>query len=498
MGSSSRRMSKRGREGEENPTDADESASAVLKRQKQDASGKAEDAGAAPAKEKLGGSLTAAPAIAGGWGAPVLNFGSSNSKAAAPGVPSFPGLLSSTASGGKAPSFSFSSKPSFQLGGDNKFGGLSFLTKPLASLEKEEEGKKKFWTIKLQGATTTIQQGETGSLGTTEEKKHDTADQAEAFAKAQVEAQRGGGWADATTQGAAAAPKLLFGSADSAGTKDTKALNNLFGSVTSTKAAAPAPETVASGSKLTAEEQEKLDVAAKNSFSNFKMPSFSANPDTGLGGKPANLSFGASSSAATSAPPPSTSGFSSLFGSALGADGEASKATTFDASAADSAALTEALGAAAEQSLGSPAGAADMKMKTVDLAKIDAKTGEEAEEILIQVKDAKLFVFCKEEGDAGKWREAGRGTLNVNSNPDTKQVRIVMRRHETKQLVLNAALWEGMPYTFAGEKDLRISCCALESDEIKQHLIRVMGEPTLPKMLDSVITKVIAKAEEAK
>merc|ERR1712166_285629 len=425
MGSSSRRMSKRGREGEENPTDADESASAVLKRQKQDASGKAEDAGAAPAKEKLGGSLTAAPAIAGGWGAPVLNFGSSNSKAAAPGVPSFPGLLSSTASGGKAPSFSFSPSP-------------SHLSK----------GRKKFWTIKLQGATTTIQQGETGSLGTTEEKKHDTADQAEAFAKAQVEAQRGGGWADATTQGAAAAPKLLFGSADSAGTKDTKALNNLFGSFTSTKAAAPAPETVASGSKLTAEEQEKLDVAAKNSFSNFKMPSFSANPDTCLGGKPANLSFGASSSAATSAPPPSTSGFSSLFGSAFGADGEASKATTFDASAADSAALTEALGAAAEQSLGSPAGAADMKMKTVDLAKIDAKTGEEAEERLIQVKDAKLFVFCKEEGDAGKWREAGRGTLNVNSNPDTKQVRIVMRRHETKQLVLNAALWEGMPYTF--------------------------------------------------
>ena len=42
-------------------------------------------------------------------------------------------------------------------------------------------------------------------------------------------------------------------------------------------------------------------------------------------------------------------------------------------------------------------------------------------------------------------QEAGRGTLNVNSNPDTKQVRIVMRRHETKQLVLNAALWEGMP-----------------------------------------------------
>ena len=54
-----------------------------------------------------------------------------------------------------------------------------------------------------------------------------------------------------------------------------------------------------------------------------------------------------------------------LFGSALGADGEASKATTFDASAADSAALTEALGAAAEQSLGSPAGAADMKMKVI-------------------------------------------------------------------------------------------------------------------------------------
>ena len=46
----------------------------------------------------------------------------------------------------------------------------AFLTKPLASLEKEEEGKKKFWTIKLQGATTTIQQGEVGvtvhSLGT--------------------------------------------------------------------------------------------------------------------------------------------------------------------------------------------------------------------------------------------------------------------------------------------------------------------------------------------
>ena len=56
---------------------------------------------------------------------------------------------------------------------------------------------------------------------------------------------------------------------------------------------------------------------------------------------------------------------SGLFGSALGADGEASKATTFDASAADSAALTEALGAAAEQSLGSPAGASDMKMKVI-------------------------------------------------------------------------------------------------------------------------------------
>ena len=158
---------------------------------------------------------------------------------------------------------------------------------------------------------------QTGSLGTTEEKKHDTADQAEAFAKAQVEAQRGGGWADgeldgavycthclvamqlrrrvllrlqscslvAQTQPARKTPKpstiYLAGTRSSHCSAVRNDRARVFDSFTSTKAAAPAPETVASGSKLTAEEQEKLDVAAKNSFSNFKMPSFSANPDTG-------------------------------------------------------------------------------------------------------------------------------------------------------------------------------------------------------------------------
>lgn len=117
-----------------------------------------------------------------------------------------------------------------------------------------------------------------------------------------------------------------------------------------------------------------------------------------------------------------------------------------------------------------------------------------------------------------------------------------MRRSETKQLVLNAALWEGMPvsgydatcsndqqiilagiamcvmtseatgcaqYKFLEGKGVQLSCADLDG-EIQQHLIKVesayfhharhtesfyqvMGDATSgPKQLDSVLSKAIA------
>jgi len=186
-------------------------------------------------------------------------------------------------------------------------------------------------------------------------------------------------------------------------------------------------------------------------------------------------------------------GVTGLFGSVKG-DGNQDGKSTFDSSGADSAVLTEALQTNTQEQAGGQM-ASPRTNTTIELPTVEPKTGEEAEERLLQVKDAKLFVFRKEDGD-GKWKEAGRGTLNVNRNPDTSQVRLVMRRNETKQLILNAALWQGMPYKFVGGKDVRISCSGLESSDIKQHLIRVMGEPCIPKTLDAIISKHISVEEK--
>eukprot|EP00658_Telonema_sp_P-2_P084264 TRINITY_DN9304_c0_g1_i4.p1 TRINITY_DN9304_c0_g1~~TRINITY_DN9304_c0_g1_i4.p1 ORF type:complete len:507 (-),score=138.93 TRINITY_DN9304_c0_g1_i4:309-1829(-) len=411
--------------------------------------------------------------------------------------PVFPGLFSQAGGAdgeGAKPglNLSFGSKPPVFGSGTGKFSGLTFLTKPLANLVSPEgEGceKKRFWEIKVKGSLTTVREGEVGGLGETVDKQHESDAIAQTFAEEQIQGQKDKGWTDAPKTEPL---KSLFGTQDTA----AKPLGSLFGSFSENKGNKGAA--VAAGGKptgsLTQDEQDKLAAKARESFTNFKMPAFSADPQTGLGSMPATLSFGSGVGAAVTAPTTGAPGFTSLFGSA----GE--QQSSFDGSAAEAEAqdLKEAIKEQESLDLGATVASPTAMAKAMDLPTVEVKSGEESEERLLQVKDAKLFVFRKSGAgteDPGKWKELGRGSLNVNRNPETQQQRIVMRRHETKQLVLNAAIGAGMPYKFVGDKECRLSCAGLEHDgTIQQHLIKVMGDPSGPKMLHDVLTKAIAQA----
>ncbi|ELU07305.1 hypothetical protein CAPTEDRAFT_48335, partial [Capitella teleta] len=126
------------------------------------------------------------------------------------------------------------------------------------------------------------------------------------------------------------------------------------------------------------------------------------------------------------------------------------------------------------------------------MAKVDVKTGEEAESNVFQL-NAKLYVF---ETTTQTWIERGRGFLRLNdlSEPDGSsfQSRLVMRTQGSLRLVMNTKIWPGMTVQRASPKSLRIS--AVDQDEgVKIFLITAS-----PKDSDQIFSAIDSRIQQLK
>lgn len=84
----------------------------------------------------------------------------------------------------------------------------------------------------------------------------------------------------------------------------------------------------------------------------------------------------------------------------------------------------------------------------VSLPEQEARTGEEEEKVLFTA-DGSLYEF---DSVTGRWRERGKGEFKVNASdkgePSVQHARMVMRQNGNLRLLLNAAVYPGMPVQF--------------------------------------------------
>ncbi|UYV77500.1 RANBP2 [Cordylochernes scorpioides] len=78
--------------------------------------------------------------------------------------------------------------------------------------------------------------------------------------------------------------------------------------------------------------------------------------------------------------------------------------------------------------------------------KVDAKTGEEDEQVLYSHR-AKLFRYCD-----GEWKERGIGDVKILRHPETGRLRLLMRRDQILKLCLNHLLPASTGFVSKGEK----------------------------------------------
>ncbi|KAL6948982.1 Ran GTPase-binding protein yrb1 [Hanseniaspora vineae] len=69
----------------------------------------------------------------------------------------------------------------------------------------------------------------------------------------------------------------------------------------------------------------------------------------------------------------------------------------------------------------------------VQLEKVDVKTNEEQEEVLLKLR-AKLFRL---DAEAKEWKERGTGDVKILQHKETKKVRLLMRRDKTLKVCAN-------------------------------------------------------------
>jgi len=237
--------------------------------------------------------------------------------------------------------------------------------------------------------------------------------------------------------------------------------------------------------------------AGAGGFKNFSMPSFGSGSFGSSGFGSGKISFAAAGSTLLS---DSKSGaFTSMFGSCGGDRKEEDKEkASFDAAAAAAPAadLAKALQEKAQEEKKDVDDVVQTPKAAVsELPEVDQKTGEEGEQRLFAANDVKLYMFKK--GAENRWKECGRGALHVNRNTESGCCRIIMRRANTHQLVLNARLWADMLCDQLGEKEVRISC-ADEDGAIQMYSVRVLQGSGCAKELAKVIDenkKSIAESE---
>eukprot|EP01126_Amoeba_proteus_P022160 TRINITY_DN2246_c0_g1_i6.p1 TRINITY_DN2246_c0_g1~~TRINITY_DN2246_c0_g1_i6.p1 ORF type:complete len:114 (+),score=30.11 TRINITY_DN2246_c0_g1_i6:137-478(+) len=69
---------------------------------------------------------------------------------------------------------------------------------------------------------------------------------------------------------------------------------------------------------------------------------------------------------------------------------------------------------------------------TYVLKTVETKTGEEEEEVLLNVR-AKLYRWDSDES----WKERGTGDLRILKHPQTKKIRVLMRRDKILKICAN-------------------------------------------------------------
>ena len=109
------------------------------------------------------------------------------------------------------------------------------------------------------------------------------------------------------------------------------------------------------------------------------------------------------------------------------------------------------------------------------------KTGEEDEEHLFMAQDVKVYNF-----NDGKWKECGRGELHVNKNTAKNYSRVIMRRKNTRQVVLNGRLWPEMMSKVVSDKEVRLSFTDDEGG-VQMFSIRVLRPAGGAKELNNII-----------
>jgi len=156
-----------------------------------------------------------------------------------------------------------------------------------------------------------------------------------------------------------------------------------------------------------------------------------------------------------------------------------------------------------------------------ELSKEDLATGEEGEDILMEIDRAKLFVLedvpivtegDKEEEDKDKkdkkevptkkeWKERGKGSVKILENKEKKSVRVVMRRSVTLQTILNFGVLV-LTRTEVEKAGKGVVIHSIEKDEsgkpkTKTYLLKTADKEVAEKF-SKIISDVVAKMKEKK
>uniref|UniRef100_A0A1A9YUI2 E3 SUMO-protein ligase RanBP2 n=1 Tax=Glossina morsitans morsitans TaxID=37546 RepID=A0A1A9YUI2_GLOMM len=115
--------------------------------------------------------------------------------------------------------------------------------------------------------------------------------------------------------------------------------------------------------------------------------------------------------------------------------------------------------------------------------KVEAKTGEEEEEILY-IHRAKLYRFTE-----GEWKERGLGNVKILRHLVTKRLRVVMRRDQVLKICLNHALNEDLEYKRKDDKSwlFAVNDFSEEIMELQKFSLRFKNKKIAEDFMEAVM-----------
>eukprot|EP00727_Mastigamoeba_balamuthi_P008334 m51a1_g4122 hypothetical protein (329) ;mRNA; f:162519-163862 len=130
-------------------------------------------------------------------------------------------------------------------------------------------------------------------------------------------------------------------------------------------------------------------------------------------------------------------------------------------------------------------------VKTQALSKDQLKTGEEDDEVLLEISPVKLYklALASPEAKVKSWVERGRGSLRFSLNKQTNKARIVMRAEAILKVLLNMGLWKGMKIEeMSGGKAVLLTAAENEdgANVINSYSIRVATKDNAKQFVSKV------------